>query len=341
MSFLFKRNPKTPQELTRVFEELLIKLESTTDPKKALEDVHRYLRQVKSMISSEDGSTVLAENSALIAQEMCNTDCLKYMVLGLRRMDFDLRKDVVLVFIALLKRLNGAERLIVNTLLHKHDTLVVLMRGPEHEELASSTGKILRECIAYEQLHQFVLYHALFWNYFDYPQRQQFETTAETVQTLEALLTTNKRLVGEFLANNRELFITKINGLIQSDNYVLKRRSAHLLNEILQQKQCQVFLFNYTDDPTSLKLVMLLLSDKLKNMKMEGFQILKFFVAKPKKTQKITDILVKNKENFLRFFEGFALDEGDSSLCEERDYVVQEIKKLPNLERVDASGYVS
>ena len=74
---------------------------------------------------------------------------------------------------------------------------------------------------------------------------------------------------------------------------------------------------------------------------MEGFQILKFFIAKPKKTQKIFDILVKNKENFLRFFESFEVSDADNSLCEERDYVVEEIRKLPNLERVDASSHAS
>lgn len=335
MSFLFKRVPKSPQELVRVFEELLIKLDTAADLKKALEDVHRYLRQVKGVLSGEDGNAAVGDQATTIAQEMAATDCLYYMVVALRRMDFDLRKDVALVFGALLKRLNGAERLIVNALLQKHDTLVLLMRGPEHEELAPCCGKILRECLTYEQLHQFVLYHSLFWNYFDYPQRQQFETTAETVQTLELMLTSNKKLVGEFLADNREHFIVKINSLIQLDNYVLKRRSARLLNDILQQKYCQTFLFEYTDDPTSLKLVMLLLSDKLKNVNMEGFQILKFFIAKPKKTQKIFDIFVKNKGNFLRFFENFDISDADISLCEERDYVVQEIRKLPNIERVD------
>lgn len=319
-----------------MLEELLVKLDSAADPKKALEDVHRYLRQAKTLVSGDDGGMVVAEQAVQVAQEILSSNCLYYMVVGLRRMDFDLRKDVVLVFSALLKRLSGTERLIVQYLLLKSDTLVVLMRGPEHEELAASCGKILRECIVYEQLHHFVLYHSLFWNYFEYPRRQQFETIAETLQTLEALLTTNKKLVGEFLAANKEYFAAKMNALIQSDNYVLKRRSARLLNDILQQKYCQTFLLHYTDDPTSLKLVMLLLSDRLKNVNMEGFQILKFFIAKPKKTQKIFDIFVKNKENFLRFFDGFDISDEDASLCEERDYVVGEIRNLPNIERVEA-----
>lgn len=334
MSFLLKRKPKTPQELVRFFEELLIKLETTSDPKKALEDVLRYLRQVKTIVSNGDGSNVTAEQKALVIQELCSNDCLRYMIIGLRRMDFDLRKDVVLIFIALLKRLNGAEQFIVPALLQKHDTLVLLMRGPENEELASSCGKILRECLAYEQLHLFVLYHGSFWNYFEYPQRQQFETIAETVQTLEALLTTNKGLVSEFLLDNGDLFIVKMNGLIKGDNYVLKRQGTHLLNEVLQYSKS--FLFNYTDDHTSLKVVMLLLSDKLKNMNLEGFQLLRLFVARPNKSQKVFDILVKNKANFIKFFENFALDPENANLKEERNYVVKEIEQLPNLERVDA-----
>lgn len=326
----------------RALEELLMKLDSAQDSKKALEDVHRYLRQVKALVSGEDGSVVYAEQIALISQEMANTECLYYMVLGLRRMDFDLRKDVVSVFSGLLKRLNGTERLIVYSLLQKKTTLTLLLRGPEHEELAPCTGKILRECVAYESLHRYFLYQDLFWNYFDYPQRQLFETTAETVQTLEVLLTRNPKLVGEFLASNREHFIIKINSLIQSDNYVLKRRSVYLLNEILLRKQSQAFLLSYTDDPTSLKVVMLLLSDKLKNVNVEGFHILKYFIGKPKKTQKIFDILVKNKDNFLRFFDHFDISDEDPrsrSFCEERDYIIANIRNLPNLERVDSVSH--
>ncbi|WPK25415.1 hypothetical protein PUMCH_002728 [Australozyma saopauloensis] len=336
MSFLFKRIPKTPAEFVRVLEELLIKLDSSGDPKKALEDVNRYLRQLKLVISGEDTSSPL-ELAHLLANELCHLECLYYMVLGLRKMDFDLRKDVVSVFSALLKKPNGngLEKPVVQALLLQPETLVLLMRGPEHEELALSCGKILRECILNEQLHAYVLYLPYFWSYFEYPQRQQFETIAETVQTLEALLTRNPRLVGQFLVSNREHFLVRINSLVQSDNYVLKRRSARLLCDILLQKSCQAFLFEYTDDPTSLKIVMMLLSDKLRNVNLEGFQLLRLFFAKPKKTQKIFDIFVKNKENFLRFFDNFDISDLGGSIYEERDFIVNEIRKLPNIERVE------
>ena len=55
------------------------------------------------------------------------------------------------------------------------------------------------------------------------------------------------------------------------------------------------------DDANNLKLTMLLLSDKLKNLQLEGFHTLKFFVANPKRSQKVTDILIKNKANFIEF----------------------------------------
>ena len=79
MSFLFKRVPKTPQELVRVLEELLVKLDTAADPKKALEDVHRYLKQAKALLTGA-GAT---EQVAAVTQEICQSDCL-YLLRGIK-----------------------------------------------------------------------------------------------------------------------------------------------------------------------------------------------------------------------------------------------------------------
>ena len=151
------------------------------------------------------------------------------------------------------------------------------------------------------------------------------------MMTLHELLTTHRKLVSEFLGNNYDVFITAINKLITSKNYVTKRQSVKLLNELVSQRSNQQFLSKFFDDANNLKLTMLLLSDKLKNLQLEGFHTLKFFVANPKRSQKVTDILIKNKANFIEFFKTFDIASfHDSNIIEERDYTLGEIKNLPD-----------
>lgn len=336
MAFLFKRNPKSPPDLVRLLNELVSKLDSLTDSRKYLDDCHRYLRQMKVVFHGDEENEPLPDQIALLAQEVYASDCLFLLVQSLRRLDFDLRKDVVTLFLALLRRRIGNDSPTVDYLVHKKpEILVVLLRGPEASDTALVCGQILRDCVKYEQINRYVLHHPLFWHYFRYAQNPIFEIATDTFVTLNQFLTIHKKLVLEFLAKNCENFTQVINGLIKSTNYVTKRQSIRLLTELVMQKLNQQFLMYYFDDTTSLKIIMMLLSDKLKNVQVEGFHVFKFFVAKPKKSQKILDILIKNKDNFVQFFSTFDVSDYGSNIVEERDYIMHEIQKLPGIERID------
>ncbi|KAL6452339.1 CAB39L Calcium-binding protein 39-like [Candida maltosa Xu316] len=205
------------------------------------------------------------------------------------------------------------------------------MKGPESSEIGLITGQILRDCIKFEVINRYVLYNPLFWNFFKFVQIPTFEIATDAMMTLHELLTIHKKLVSEFLDNNYDNFMTAINKLIRSENYVTKRQSIKLLNELVSQRSNQQFLSKFFDDANNLKLTMLLLTDKSKNLQLEGFHTLKFFVVNPKRPQKVTDILVKNKENFIEFFKTFDVASyHDMNLIEERDYTLKEIKNLPD-----------
>ena len=336
MAFLFKRNPKSPPDLVRLLSELVSKLDALADSRKYIDDCHRYLKQIKVVFYGDEENDPQPDQIALLAQEMYAADTLLLLVQSLRKLDFDLRKDVITVFSALLRRRSGQDSPTVEYLLNKKPEIVVaLMRGPEMGDTALVCGQILRECVKFEQINRFVLHHALFWTYFRYAQTLVFEIATDTFVTLNQFLTLHKKLVLDFLAKNCEKFTLVINGLIKSQNYVTKRQSIRLLTELVMQKLNQQFLMYYFDDTTSLKIIMMLLSDKLKNVQLEGFHVFKFFVAKPKKLQKILDILTKNRDNFVHFFSTFDVSDYGLNIVEERDYIMHEIQKLPDIERIE------
>ena len=283
---------------------------------------------MKVILHGDDEVEPQPDQITQLAQEIYSTDCLYYLVVNLRKLDFDSRKDVVILFLTLLRRTMANKSPTVDYLVHsKPEIITMLIKGPENLEIGLICGQILRDCIKFEVINRFVLYSPSFYNFFKYVQIPTFEIATDAMMTLHELLTTHRKLVSEFLGNNYDVFITAINKLITSKNYVTKRQSVKLLNELVSQRSNQQFLSKFFDDANNLKLTMLLLSDKLKNLQLEGFHTLKFFVANPKRSQKVTDILIKNKANFIEFFKTFDIASfHDSNIIEERDYTLGEIK---------------
>lgn len=117
----------------------------------------------------------------------------------------------------------------------------------------------------------------------------------------------------------------KYNTLLVSPNYVTKRQSIKLLGEILLDRANYNIMLAYVDSPDHLKLTMNLLRDKSKNIQYEAFHVFKVFilsrdycpfteanvvpqqvfVANPKKSKPVQDILLKNRDKLLAFLPKF------------------------------------
>lgn len=337
MSFLFKRNPRTPQELIRNLNEQIVKIDLSSDNHKKYQDeCSRYLKQMKLILNGDEENEPQPDQISLLAQEIYQTDCLHLLIIHLYNLSFDSRKDVSILFSNLLRRKIGNKSPTVDYLINtKPEILILLIKGHENHETGLICGSIIRDCIKFEIINSFILSNRVFWNYFSYVQNEIFEIATDAFTTLHDLLSLHKKLVSEFLTNNYDQFSIHINKLIQLKNYVVKRQSVRLLSELVLNRSNQYFLNRYFDDTVNLKMIMLLLSDKLKNLQIEGFHIFKFFIAKPKKSQKILDVLIKNKVNFLEFLDKFDISSlKDPTLVDEKDYIFNEIKKLPDIERI-------
>ncbi|MDC5626397.1 Mo25 family protein, partial [Acinetobacter baumannii] len=152
--------------------------------------------------------------------------------------------------------------------------------------------------------------------------------------TLFDLLTIHKKIVSDFFQLNSDLFSNKINLLISSHSYVAKRQSIKLLAQLLLTKSNYYLLTNYVNSPVNLKIIMTLLGDKSKNIQMESFHVFKVFIANPKKTKPVLDILIKNREKLLNFLTNFnILDKKDDggAFLNEKSFIIDQIEKLPKI----------
>jgi len=81
-----------------------------------------------------------------------------------------------------------------------------------------------------------------------------------------------------------------------------------LLGEILLDRANYNIMTAYVDSPDHLKLCMNLLRDKSKNVQYEAFHVFKVFVANPKKSPAVENLLLRNREQLLRFLPKFHED---------------------------------
>lgn len=205
--------------------------------------------------------------------------------------------------------------------------LETLIKGYEHTETALPCGSMLRECIRYETLAEMLLYSDLFSLFLVYIESNNFDIASDAFSTFKDLLTRHKQVVAKYLQENYDQVMNDyFRRLLQSSNYVTRRQSLGLLGSLLTERTNLPIMRKYISETENLKIVMNLLLDRSKSIQFEAFQIFKIFVANPSKPKEIEDILLKNKEQLLKFLEHFHEERADEQFQEDRKMIIEEIR---------------
>ncbi len=69
-------------------------------------------------------------------------------------------------------------------------------------------------------------------------------------------------------------------------------------------------MMRYINEPENLKIMMNLLRGNTKAIQFEAFHVFKIFVANPKKSQPVVEILVRNRKKLIEFLQKFQKDKG-------------------------------
>ena len=347
MAFLFKRNPKTPTELVHALSEQLGKLDSPGDRKKAREEVSRYLESIRSIIDllpdskenkGQESITSGLQHSnidqiAELAHEVYSTDVLYPLLSKIQKIEFDARKNVVALFSSLLRRRIGDRSPTIDYLMGRPQIIALLLEGPDITEVSLNMGIMLREALQYEQICGICLSSPQIWQYFGFCRSDSFEKSTEAFSTLSMILTTHRKPASQFIDANMEQFINEMNQLIVYPNYVTKRESIKLLSQLILTKTNYNLMTAYVNSPHNLKLVMILLGDKSRNIQLEAFNVFKVFVANPHKNRATRDILIKNRDRLLSFLTEFHTDNSkyDDLFVAEKTFVLDQIRRLPKI----------
>lgn len=207
--------------------------------------------------------------------------------------------------------------------------LEFLFTSYEKGDISLNCGIILRECFKFDSLIESIFQQPVFWNIFGYVKIAEFHISSDAFATLKDLLTKNKSLSCSFITANYQQFLEQFNQLIESDNYILKRQSLKLLNELIADRACYDFMLQYVTSPSNLKLIMNCLRDNSKNIQFEAYHIFKIFAFNPDKPEAVASILYKNKEKLIEFLTIFSLEKAeDEEFALEKQSLIETIQNL-------------
>ncbi|BFZ55132.1 Hym1p [Savitreella phatthalungensis] len=333
--FRARSKTQTPADLVSTCCAQLVKLDSASSRKAALEEVSKQLAQLKVIYYGDAEVAPDPDSTAQLAQQVYLTDLLTLLVRQIGKLEFGARKDACSLFSGLLRRQIGERYVTVDYLAPKEDTMVLLSRAYEQSAVALQTGPMIRECCKHERLARILMRpsgttkEAELWRYFDYVENNTFDIASDAFSTLRDLLTRHRDLAAAFMLDNFDPFFKAYLGFLQSDNYVWRRQSLKLLGELLLERSNFDVMHRYVLDPANLRLMMNLLKDRSQHIQFEAFQVFKVFVANPHKSQGVRDILVKNKDRLLEYLGNFQKGkDDDEQFADEKRFIMDTISGL-------------
>ncbi|XP_064394711.1 calcium-binding protein 39-like [Halichondria panicea] len=330
---LFRSSPKSPQELVKSLSEA-IKVLDAAEPgskkgDKAADESAKLIVSMKTILYGTETQEPQTELAAQLAQEFYNHDMLLNLVTSLHKLDFEAKKDVAQIFNNILRRQIGTRSPTVEYVCTKYEILVMLVKGYNNPEIALNCGMMLRECIRHEPLAKHVIEGDQFYSFFTFVELSTFDIASDAFSTFKDLLTRHKILCAQFLEKNYDKVFDHYQHLLNSENYVTRRQSLKLLGELLLDRHNFTTMTRYISNPENLKLMMMMLRDRSRNIQFEAFHVFKVFVANPNKTKAIQDILLKNKDKLVEFLSKFHEDRTeDQQFNDEKSYLVKQIREM-------------
>lgn len=319
---------KSPQELVQRTQQAFARLPYETNPDRIVEDLGKYLNAMKLLMFGDENASATKETALTIAYETCKTDLLTLMARWLPVLQFEARKDAAQLFGAVVRLENKGEQPGVQFVSRHPECLETLFNGYNNPEIALNCGSMLRDCIRNEELARQLLHSDMFPDFFKRVEVSNFEIASDAFTTFRDLLTRHKAMVARYFTDNYDEFFQLYTNLLKSENYVTRRQSLKLLGELLLDRSNVHVMMRYVTDVNNLMLLMNLLKDTARSIQFEAFHVFKVFVANPKKTKPITNILANNKDKLVKYLGDFHAERDDEQFRDEKAVIIKEISVL-------------
>ncbi|OMO94364.1 Armadillo-like helical [Corchorus capsularis] len=339
MKGLFKSKPPTPVELVQQTRELLLFVLNNTETRERkraekISELCKLLLDLRTVLYGDGQVEPNSDACAQLTKEFFQHDTFRLLIASLPSLNSGARQNAIHV-IANLQRQRVNSKLIASEYLENNlDIMDTLIPGYEDSDIAWTYGPISRECLRHQNVARYVLESKHMKNFFDYLQNPNFDIQSDVQATFKELMTRHKSTVAEFLSENYDWFFEDYNTkLLQSESYITRRHAVKLLGDMLLDRSNSAVMVRYVSSLDNMRIMMNLLRDSKKAIKLDTFHVFKLFVANQNKPPEISSILVSNRSKLLRFFDEFTIDKEDEQFEADKSQIIKEIASLQSTDR--------
>ncbi|KAM3352327.1 hypothetical protein ACQJBY_023897 [Aegilops geniculata] len=275
---------------------------------RALEEVEKNISSLRQVLSGDGEAGANQEQVLQIALEICKEGVLSLFVQNLPSLGWGVRKDLVICWCILLGQKVDENYCCVKYIEDHVELLDFLVVCYKKSDLALNCGIMVRECIKHPTLAKYILESNSFELFFEYVELPNFDIASDALNTFK--------------------FFERYTRILTSANYVTRRQSVKFLSEFLLEPSNSKIMKRYIQEVRFLNIMIGLLKDSSKNIKICAFHVFKVFVANPNKPPGIIEALRDNRKELLKLLHNLPASKGEDELDEERDLIIQRIEKL-------------
>ncbi|XBI66451.1 hypothetical protein VPH35_046024 [Triticum aestivum] len=288
---------------------------------RALEEVEKDISSLRQVLSGDGEAGANQEQVLQIALEICKEGVLSLFVQNLPSLGWGMGWSEYYSG----TELASSELQYIADHVELLDFLVVCYKK---SDLALNCGIMVRECIKHPTLAKYILESNSFELFFEYVELPNFDIASDALYTFKDLLTKHESVVSVYLSSHYEQFFERYTRILTSANYVTRRQSVKFLSEFLLEPSNSKIMKRYIQEVRFLNIMIGLLKDSSKNIKICAFHVFKVFVANPNKPPGIIEALRDNRKELLKLLHDLPASKGEDELDEERDLIIQRIEKL-------------
>ncbi|XP_037414620.1 calcium-binding protein 39-like isoform X2 [Triticum dicoccoides] len=275
---------------------------------RALEEVEKNISSLRQVLSGDGEAGANQEQVLQIALEICKEGVLSLFVQNLPSLGWGVRKDLVICWCILLGQKVDENYCCVKYIEDHVELLDFLVVCYKKSDLALNCGIMVRECIKHPTLAKYILESNSFELFFEYVELPNFDIASDALNTFK--------------------FFERYTRILTSANYVTRRQSVKFLSEFLLEPSNSKIMKRYIQEVRFLNIMIGLLKDSSKNIKICAFHVFKVFVANPNKPRGIIEALRDNRKELLKLLHNLPASKGEDEFDEERDLIIQQIEKL-------------
>lgn len=281
---------------------------------------------MKVLVQGDGENEPRKEQVDSFAQAVFETKFLISLVQNISKFEFESRKDIGHIITCLFRHRRED---VVAFILENPIVLETLTASYENQDIALTCGAVLRELLRSEDICRYMLFTpAILDNFLSFVQLPIFDVASDAFSTFKTMMTKHKKLVCQYLNDNFDVFFSRFNCLLQSESYVTKRLSLKLLAELLLSRDNFTVMMRFINVSDHLKLVMNLLRGTTKAVQLEAFHVFKIFVANPKKSPQIEEILYRNRAKLIDFLTRFQKDKDDEQFNDEKNILLNTLTNM-------------